>query len=244
MSPELKNFTEAIRSNYDSVIDRIDQAARSVSREPSNIRLVVVTKGQPIEKVQAVIAAGAMHLGENYVEDAIPKIKSIDQEYLSWHMIGHVQSKKARLVCENFDWLHSLDSVKLAIRLNNFLEESVKKLPVLLEMNVSGEESKFGFPAWIEGQWMDLVDQVSQLTRLPNIEICGLMTMAPFSDNPGDSRPYFKRLREIQQLLARKFPQVDWSELSMGMSSDFEVAIQEGATIVRVGEAILGKRPA
>jgi hypothetical protein len=203
-----------------------------------------VTKGQPIEHAKAVIAAGARHLGENYVEDAIFRIKSIDQEYLSWHMIGHVQSRKARLVCEYFDWLHSLDSVKLAKRLNSVLEESAKKLPVLLEMNVSGEESKFGFPAWIEGQWLDLVDQVSQLIRLPNLEICGLMTMAPFSHNPEDSRPYFKRLREMQQQLAKDFPQVDWRELSMGMSSDFEVAVQEGATIVRVGEAILGKRPA
>jgi len=244
MSTELTHLAETIRSNYLRVQNRIEKAALHVGREPADICLVVVTKGQPIEKVNAVIAAGARHLGENYVEDAIPRVIALsDQKNLTWHMIGHVQSRKTRLVCEHFDWIHSLDSVRLASRLNNTLEEFKKKLPVLLEMNVSGEESKFGFPAWDEMKWSELEEQVSQIIILPNIEICGLMTMAPFSLNTEDSRSHFQRLRELLHRLADIYPQARWSELSMGMSSDFEVAIQEGATIVRVGEAILGKRP-
>ena len=244
MATELTHLAETIRSNYLRVQDRIEKAALYVGREPRDICLVVVTKGQPIEKVQAVITAGARHFGENYVEDAIPKIIAMsDRENLTWHMIGHVQSRKSRLVCEHFDWIHSLDSVRLASKLNNSLEEFKRKIPVLLEMNVSGEESKFGFPVWDERQWSELEEQVSQIINLPNIEIRGLMTMAPFSLIPEDPRPHFQRLRGLLHRLADSFPQARWSELSMGMSSDFEVAIQEGATIVRVGEAILGKRP-
>ena len=240
----MNHLAETICSNYLCVQQRIEQSARHVGRELSDIRLVVVTKGQPLAKVKAVIAAGAKDLGENYVEDAIPKINAvIDQDNLTWHMIGHVQSRKSRLVCEYFDWIHSLDSIKLAVRLNNALEELGKKLPVLLEMNVSGEESKYGFPAWTDGQWLDLEAQVSRLILLPNLDICGLMTIAPFSRDPEDARIYFQRLRELQKYLAKTYPQAKWSELSMGMSSDFEIAVQEGATIVRVGEAILGKRP-
>jgi len=244
MSIELSLQAETIHMNYQRVLEGIERASRVAGRDPSQIRLVVVTKEQPLEKVHAVIAAGARHLGENYVEDAIPKIRSFaNREDLSWHMIGHVQSRKARLVCENFDWIHSVDSVKLATRLNNFSDELNRKLPVLIELNVSGEESKFGFPAWADKQRSELKEQVSQLVLLPNLVLCGLMTIAPYSLDPEAARPYYRRLREFQERLFNAYPQVNWRELSMGMSRDYEVAIQEGATVIRVGEAILGTRP-
>ena len=244
MSIELSLQIETIYKNYQRVLEGIERASRVAGREPSRIRLVVVTKQQPLEKVHAVIAAGARNLGENYVEDAIPKIKAFaDRDDLSWHMIGHVQSRKARLACENFDWIHSVDSIKLARRLNNFSGELNRRLPVLIELNVSGEQSKFGFPAWADTHWLELIEQVSKLLLLPNLIICGLMTIAPYALDSEVARPYYRRLREFQERLANAYPRARLSELSMGMSMDYEVAIQEGATVIRIGEAILGKRP-
>jgi pyridoxal phosphate enzyme (YggS family) len=244
MSIELSLQAETIQLNYQRVLEGIERASRIAGREPSQIRLVVVTKEQSLEKVRAVIAAGARHLGENYVEDAVPKIRSFaSRGDLSWHMIGHIQSRKARLVCENFHWIHSLDSIKLATRMNIFLGELDRQLPVMIELNVSGEESKFGFPAWDDRKWSVLKEQVSQLVLLPSLLICGLMTIAPYSLDPEAARPYYRRLREIQERLVNAYPKINWSELSMGMSMDYEVAIQEGATVIRVCEAILGKRP-
>jgi PLP dependent protein len=157
-------------------------------------------------------------------------------------MIGHVQSRKAAWVAERFDWLHSLDSLKLARRISRFAGQAGRRLPVLMECNVSGEESKFGWPAWREGSWAELLDPFGEVLELPGLEIRGLMTMAPFLPDPEQARPYFKRLKKLQGYLAAKLPQADWSELSMGMSADFDVAVEEGATWVRVGTAITGSR--
>jgi len=234
---------QKIAQNYQRVLDRIETAAQSVSRDPNDIRLVVVTKGHSLEKVKAVIAAGARILGENYVEEALPKIEVISRESeVEWHMIGHVQSRKARSVCENFSYLHSLDSVKLARRINHFAEQLGRKIPVLLECNVSGEETKYGWQASQEDHWYELLAELDQLLGLPNINVCGLMTMAPFLDDPEEARPYFKRLNRLGNYLTENSIHGDWTELSMGMSADFEVAIQEGATIVRIGTAIMGVR--
>ncbi len=225
-------------------MDRIAQAARTAGRDPVGVRLVVVTKGHPIEAVQEAIAAGAELLGENYVDEGVGKRQACgDAARVQWHMIGHVQSRKARPVCEHFDWLHSLDSLKLARRLDSFAGELGRKLPVLLECNVSGEATKFGWTAWRPEAWPDLLPALAEVTALPNLRVCGLMTMAPFLEAPEQARPYFKRLRRFQEFLAGQLTQVDWSELSMGMSGDFEAAIQEGATLVRIGTAIMGPRP-
>ena len=232
-----------IEANYLQVLKRIQRAASSVGKDGQAIKLVVVTKGQPIEKVRKIIDAGAFNLGENYPEDAIPKIKAFDEiADLSWHMIGHVQSRKARMVCEYFDLVHSVDSLKLAIRLDRFAGELNKKLRVLLEFNVSGEVTKYGFHAWRNDAFQTWKEDLNTIIKLTNIEICGLMTIAPYAPNPEDVRPYFQRLKTLQTILKKEYPKTNWLELSMGMSADFEVAIQEGATIVRVGEAILGKR--
>lgn len=233
-----------IRSKYLQVLDQIAQVALSAGRQPDQVKLVVVTKGHPVEAVQEAAEAGVSVFGENYAEEGSEKVAALrEKPGLEWHMIGHIQSRKARLVCAYFDWVHSLDSLKLANRLNNFAVESGRVLPVLLECNVSGEESKFGWAAWQEDRWEALLEDFSQVIALPGLRVSGLMTMAPFLDDAEQARPYFRRLRLLREYLARKFQQIDWRELSMGISADFKVAVQEGATIVRVGTAIMGLRP-
>jgi PLP dependent protein len=235
---------DLIAANFARVLERIAASASKAGRPVDPIRLVVVTKGHPVEAVQAAIASGAQDLGENYVEEALPKMEALSgPEGVRWHMVGHVQSRKARAVSERFDWVHSLDSLKLAARLDRFAGESGRRLPVLLECNVSGEESKFGWKAYPEVSWGELAEAIGPLLELQNLEVRGLMTMAPFSPDSETARPYFKRLRRLQSRLADEFPSVTWDELSMGMSADFEIAIQEGATMVRVGTAVLGERP-
>lgn len=232
-----------IRQNYARVLERIERAACSVGRRADSIRLVVVTKGQPIEKIIALLDLGARDLGENYVEEAAKKMELLTAiPDITWHMIGHVQSRKARLVWELFDQVHSLDSKKLAEKFEKAASETNRSLPVLLECNVSGESSKFGWPAWNESQWEILCQDINQLKEMEHIQITGLMTIPPYFEDPEMARPYFQRLRNLQEFLCKRFPDMDWSELSMGMSSDFEVAIQEGATIVRIGTAIMGPR--
>ncbi|MCX6065197.1 MAG: YggS family pyridoxal phosphate-dependent enzyme, partial [Chloroflexi bacterium] len=162
---------------------------------------------------------------------------------LTWHMIGHVQSRKADLVAQNFNFMHSLDSLKLAIRLERFAAEAGLILPVLLECNVSGEESKFGYAAFDPAQLETLRLEAQQIAQLPHLEIRGLMTMPPLYDDAEKTRPFFRRLVELRERLSKQIPSVNWDELSMGTSADFVAAVEEGATIVRVGTAILGVRP-
>ncbi len=157
-------------------------------------------------------------------------------------MIGHVQSRKARLVADHFALLHSLDSLKLARRLDRFAAEGNRVLPVLLEFNVGGEESKAGWDAADESQWGAFLPEIAELLDLSHLRVAGLMTMPPLETNPDDSRRYFQRLRALRDSLASEFPQTDWSELSMGTSADYPVAVEEGATLVRVGTAIVGAR--
>jgi len=232
-----------IASNYQRVLERIRQSALRSGRDPQSVELVVVTKAHPIGAVNQVIQAGAHRLGENYVEEALEKMQAFSgQEKIEWHMIGHIQSRKAQPVCEHFAWVHSLDSLKLARRLNRFAGQLERTLPVLLEFNVSGEESKYGWQASEKKQWPGLMDDVASIIEYPHLQIRGLMTMAPYLTDAELARPYFIRLRELRDYFRSQFPKVAWEELSMGMSDDFEIAIQEGATIVRIGTAIMGPR--
>jgi pyridoxal phosphate enzyme (YggS family) len=233
----------AVRERYQRVLGQIAEATTRSGREEGTVRLVVVSKSQPLEVVRAAIAAGASILGENYAEEAVAKIAGLPKNTVEWHMIGHVQSRKADLVAGHFSMLHSLDSVNLAGRLDRYCDESGRTLPVLLEVNVSGEESKFGFPGWEERHWSDLEPALEQIMAFHRLRLRGLMTMPPFYENPEQTRPYFQRLRRLQIFLRKHFPQADWTELSMGTSVDFIAAIEEGATYVRVGQAILGPRP-
>jgi pyridoxal phosphate enzyme (YggS family) len=232
----------SIRERYQRTLAQIAEAAAGSRYASRSIHLVVVSKSQPLEVVRAAVAAGVSALGENYVEEAVEKITTLRETAVEWHMIGHVQSRKAELVVRHFSMLHSLDSLKLAGRLDRFCGELNRTLPVLLEFNVSGEESKFGFPAWDERRWPDLVPDVEQILALSHLHVSGLMTMPPFFDDPERTRPYFQRLRRLQEFLVKRFPQADWLELSMGTSVDFTAAVQEGATFVRIGQAILGPR--
>jgi len=239
----MSDLVTSIRERYEYTLGQIANAARKSNRDPNEIRLVVVTKSQPVEIAQAAIEAGARILGENYPEEGVTKIQSIaPQSGVEWHMIGHVQSRKARLVADHFALLHSLDSLKLAHRLNRFASESNRALPVLLEFNVGGEESKSGWDASDESNWNALLPELADLLDLPNLRVHGLMTMPPLETDPEDSRRFFLRLRLLRDHLATQFPQADWRELSMGTSADYAVAVEEGATLVRVGTAIVGAR--
>jgi len=233
-----------IRQRRLQVMEQIAAAALRSGRQPDAVRLVVVTKAQPLGVVQAAIQAGAAVLGENYAEEAAAKITALGQTAVEWHMIGHVQSRKAGLVVEHFDCLQSLDSLKLAARLDRFCRQNGRQLRVLLECNVSGEASKYGFSAWEEAIWPGLLPVVDAIRQLQGLRIAGLMTMPPFFEDPEKTRPYFRRLRRLQHYLAQRIPDLDLSALSMGTSIDYVCAVEEGATLVRVGTAIVGPRPA
>jgi len=233
----------SIRENYFNTLNQIAEAAHKSKRNPDEVRLVVVTKSRPLEIVHAAIEAGVQILGENYPEEGLMKIQSLSGESgVEWHMIGHVQSRKARLVADHFALLHSLDSLKLAQRLNRFAAEHDHILPVLLEFNVGSEESKFGWNASDKSQWDAFLPEIASLLDLPNLRVHGLMTMPPLGMEPEDSRRFFQRLRQLRDHLAVQFHKTDWRELSMGTSADYGVAVEEGATLVRVGTAIVGAR--
>ncbi len=234
----------SIADRYHRVLERMAQAARRAGRAPDEVRLVVVVKAQPIERIQAVVAAGARDLGENYPEQALPKMQALAAgPPLRWHMIGHLQRRKAKIVAQHFHMMHSVDSLAIAQRLNRRLGQVARRLPVLLEFNVGGEAQKHGWPAWDESTWPALADTIAPILDLPHLQVQGLMTVPPWREDPEEVRPFFRRLRRLRDFLARRFPHHAWEHLSMGMSHDFEVAIEEGATFVRVGSAILGPRP-
>jgi pyridoxal phosphate enzyme (YggS family) len=242
----MPDLTSSIRERYLHTLDNIAAAARSAGRAPSQIRLVVVTKSQPVQVVESALAAGVKILGENYPAEGVMKIQSLRgaASAVEWHMIGHIQSRRSNLVAEHFNLVHSLDTLKIAERLDRFAAAFARRLPVLLEFNLGGEETKFGWPARDEAEWEHFLPRISSILALPNLEARGLMTMPPLGENAEAARPFFQKLHCLQAFLRDRFPQADWTELSMGTSADYEVAVQEGATLVRVGTAIVGPRQA
>lgn len=230
------------------VQERIAVAARRAGRKPDDVTLVAVTKTHPPELVAEAIAAGLTNLGENRVQEAQTKIVALAaaRQQVRWHLIGHLQRNKARLATELFDLVHSVDSLRLAEALQRYAAEAGRRLPVLLQVNVSGEASKEGFALTggvANRAGLDaLLSEVERIVALPALELRGLMTVAPIVAHPEQARPTFRALRELGEELARRFPAAHWGELSMGMTDDFEAAIAEGATIVRVGRAIFGPR--
>jgi len=227
--------------NLQSVQDRVAAAARRAGRDPAQVTLVAVTKNQPREAIAAAFDLGLRHFGENRVEEAEAKIPGLPAG-ITWHMIGHVQGRKARQVLPLFQIIHSVDSVKLAARLHRLCAEEGERLPVLLQVNVSGEESKYGLAAehWAEdtAQRRALLAAVAEIVALPGLQVQGLMTLAPIVADPEQVRPVFAALRHLRDELACIHPEAGWQHLSMGMSDDFEVAVEEGATLVRIGRAI------
>ncbi len=241
----METLKDRIRHNIEAARDAIERAAQSVGRRGSEVRMVIVTKTHPPEVVEAVIHAGGRILGENYPEETLPKMMALSSyQGVEWHMIGHVQSRKSAIVAEHFDMIESLDSLRLAERLDRQVAElrGGARLPALLEFNVGGEESKHGWRADDENAWEGLLPEMERLMQLRHLSIEGLMTMPPLYDDPEASRPYFVRLRKLQDFLQKRFPQAHLTELSMGTSADYPAAVQEGATLVRIGRAILGPR--
>lgn len=239
-----------IANRVAAIRERISAAAQRAGRDPSEITLVVVTKTQPIARIEQAIAAGIVHLGENRVQEALPKIAALQHARPTWHLIGHLQRNKARNAALFFDTIHALDSLRLAELLNRARAESTpaerRPLPVLLQINISGEAQKEGF-ALTGGRedqqhWPALLVDIAQIAALPYLRIEGLMTIAPFTSDPQTTRPVFRSLRHLRDRLARHFPGIAWQHLSMGMTNDFEIAIEEGATLVRIGRAIFGER--
>lgn len=235
--------TAVIRRNYERVRERIEQAAARSGRTPDDIRIVVVSKAQPVEVILSAIQAGIREFGENYPEEAAQKIEIVSDPEICWHMIGHLQSRKTKIVAEHFQWFHALDSQKLAEKLNRELAARNRKMPVLLEFNVGGEESKAGWLAADDSGWPRLAEEIAPILQLPCLDIRGVMTMPPLELEAEKARRYFEKLRKLRDFLAERlaFPQLQ--ELSMGTSLDFEAAVEEGATMVRIGQAILGPRP-
>ncbi|MBN2387388.1 MAG: YggS family pyridoxal phosphate-dependent enzyme [Anaerolineales bacterium] len=239
-----ESLVKVIGERYRQVLERIEETAQRAGRPAGSVRLVVVTKTQPLDVVRQAAAAGVEILGENYADEAVSKIDSLKDDYdVEWHMIGHVQSRKADLVARYFTMIHSLDSLKLARRLDRFCAQAGRRLPALLECNIGGEASKYGFPAADERLWPDLLSEFEQIARLPHLRLRGLMAMPPYALDPERARPHFQHLCRLRQFLVEHLPEVDWSELSMGTSVDYRVAVEEGATYVRIGTAIVGPRP-
>jgi len=239
-----------IRVNLARVCERIAAAARRAGRDPGEVTLVAITKTHPPHVVMSAYREGLREFGENRVGEANAKIPSIQEQIPlpdrpRWHMVGHLQRRKARLAVALFDIIHAIDSLRLAERIDRMAAESEKTVPVLLEVNVSGEASKYGFdmsPAAGAEVHAAFIADVEQILALPHVRLRGLMTMAPIVTDPEQARPVFAALRRLRDDLNRRFPEADWQELSMGMTDDFEVAIEEGATMVRIGRAIFGER--
>jgi pyridoxal phosphate enzyme (YggS family) len=234
-----------IFENFTSINKKINEISTKVGRNSEEIKLVTVTKLKSPDEVTQVINAGAKILGENYPEETDKKIKELGPiaNDVQWHMIGHLQSRKIKYVVEHYSMIHSIDSFEIARDLNNQLAKSGKVLPALFEVNVSGEETKHGFLAVNRDSWGHLIDQWSLLmSETKNLAFVGLMTMPPYAQKAEDSRRYFKKCRELMEYFVARTGFVEFKELSMGTSLDFPMAIEEGATFIRIGEAIMGKR--
>lgn len=220
-------------------MDRIRQVALAVGREPDSVRLVAATKAVSAERVREAVAAGLRLAGENRLQEALPKIQALRDEPLRWHFIGQLQRRKVRDVVARFDIIHSVDTLELAFEIDRRAEAAAIRQDVLLEVNVAGEPTKAGFPP------DQLEEQLSQFSGLTHLRIRGLMTIPPPVDNPERARVHFRSLRDLAgRLSGQAVPGVAMTELSMGMSSDYVVAVEEGATLVRVGTAIFGRRDA
>lgn len=230
--------TDGLAARFADVKARIEAAARRCGRSPEEITLIAISKTQPASLISNLIELGAADLGENRVQEAEGKIPEVGRTRARWHLVGHLQANKARRALHLFDVIHSLDSIDLAQRLDRLCGEADRQsVPVLIQVDLGQEETKSGID---ERELPQLAETVQRLERL---KLIGLMTLPPFFEDPKQARPYFRRLRQLRDQLATSgsFGQ-DSGELSMGMTHDFEVAIEEGATMVRIGTAIFGER--
>ena len=226
-----------LRQRLEQIKERIRRAAESCNRDAESVRLVAVSKTIPAEKVKDAIESGVTILGENYIQEARDKFNALVQYPASWHFIGHLQSNKAKYAVRFFDLIHSVDSLKLARELHKQAKKADKVQPILIQVNISGEGTKSGISV------QKAPGLISEISQMECLSIKGLMTMPPYFYQPEKVRPFFAGLRELRDEIKKHAPaNVSMQELSMGMTGDFEVAIEEGATLVRVGTAIFGER--
>ena len=225
-----------ITTNINKIKQRIAAAAARCNRASDSIKLLAVTKTVPLPAIEQAIEAGITAMGENYVQEAKEKIAVIGQR-VSWHMIGHLQTNKAKYTVNLFDYIHSVDRLELAAEINKRARLIDRKINILIEINVSGEKTKNGITT------SETIELIKNVSMLESVSVKGLMTMAPYSTNPENSRPYFSELRNLRnKIISEGITNIQMEELSMGMTDDFEIAIEEGATIVRIGRAIFGQR--
>ena len=226
-----------MKNRLERVKARIKATAKACNRPVASIRLVAVSKTMPAEVIREAIEAGVTDLGENYIQEAKEKVHALATYPATWHFIGHLQSNKAKYAVRLFDLIHSVDSLKLAKELDKFAGKIDKIQSILIQVNVAREDSKSG--VYVEGT----VQLLREISRLENISVKGLMTMPPYFNAPEKVRPFFAALRELRdKIIKEAIPNVSMDELSMGMTGDFEAAIEEGATMVRIGTAIFGGR--
>ena len=228
---------DEIATSLAAVRERLARSIERAGRSPSSVRLVAISKTRPAEDVRAAFDAGQTEFGENRVQEALEKIGATSDIPITWHLVGHLQSNKARRAAGAFGWIHSVDSADLLQRIDAAAEDAGRRPELLVQVDLAGEPTKHGAPA---DAWLSLFEDASACRAA---RVAGLMLLPPFFTDPEDARPYFRRLREIRdELGARGIAPGLLRELSMGMSHDFEVAVEEGATLVRVGTAIFGER--
>ena len=235
-APEILHRLEDVRR-------KVEASARRVGRRAESVELVVVTKGHSPEIVRTAYGAGLRRFGENRVDELALKVASLsDLEGVEWHLVGHLQSRKVKELPDPVAVVHSVDRLKVAIRLDEVAARRHRRLDVLLECNVSGEVQKSGWRMHDRDRWAEGLPELEQVARLPGLRVLGLMTIAPLSPQVAVVRDTFRLLRELRDFACERLG-MEWPHLSMGMSDDFEVAVEEGATLLRVGRAILGERP-
>ncbi len=226
-----------LKARLERIQERIARAAEACGRAADSVRLIAVSKTMPVELVREAIEAGVTDLGENYIQEAREKFNALATSSVAWHFIGHLQSNKAKYAVRMFDLIHSVDSLKLATALDRYAAKIDRVQPILVQVNVAREDSKSGI--YVE----DALELVRAIAGLQNISLRGLMTMPPYFNAPEKVRPFFAALRELRDRIREQdIANVHMDELSMGMTGDFEAAIAEGATMVRIGTAIFGER--
>ena len=225
-----------LKENYSIVMENILKACEKAGRDPESVKLIAVSKTKPAEDIEEIYSLGQRNFGENKVQELSQKIEILPDD-IKWHLIGHLQHNKVKYIIGKTELIHSVDSERLALTISKEAVKHNVTADVLIEVNVAGEESKFGVTT---DETIELIEKIS---KLPGIHICGLMTIAPFVADPEENRPVFRKLRELSVDIAdKKIDNVTMSVLSMGMTNDYMVAIEEGATLVRVGTAIFGER--
>jgi pyridoxal phosphate enzyme (YggS family) len=226
-----------IQNNLEKIQQRIRDAAIRVNRNPNTIRLIAVSKTVPVNRIQEAIEAGITLFGESYIQEARTKIESIGRDGIVWHFIGHLQTNKAKYAVRLFDMIHSVDRLSLAQELDKRAKKENRILPILIQVDIAKEATKHGTVP------ENLLSLLQQIAPLANLSVRGLMTMPPYFDEPENARPYFRALKNLQiRIKEAGIPNIRLEELSMGMTGDFEAAVEEGATMVRIGTAIFGPR--